>query len=89
MDLHRAGSPGSPREALDACGSGCSEPEPQMVSVVPQGSILGLLLLMVFLSDLPEGIQSVMKICAEDLTLPTLPYTIGELQETVLAGSVL
>ena len=45
-------------------------------SGVPQGSVLGHLLFLIFINDLPDGITSIFKIFADDTSLFSKVYDI-------------
>ena len=45
-------------------------------SGVPQGSVLGSLLFLIFINDLPDGITSIYKIFADDTSLFAKVYEI-------------
>ena len=48
----------------------------KIISGVPQGSVLGLLLFLIYINDLPDGINSLCKIFADDTSLFSKVYDI-------------
>ena len=53
-----------------------------ILSGVPQGSVLGPLLFLLFVNDLPEGIKSIFKLFADDVIMIVNPFNnlIDDLQ---------
>ena len=48
------------------------------MSGVPQGSVLGPLLLLIYINDLPDGINSLCKIFADDTSYLSKVYDINK-----------
>ena len=63
--------------------NGCCSTWKEVLAGVPQGSILGPLLFLVFINDLPEGLRSNIKIFADDTSL------FSKIKNTFLSSNIL
>ena len=60
---------------------GAISPTEQVVSGIPQGSILGPILFTIFINDLPDSIESTCKVFADDTKIYNNPEKANILQE--------
>ena len=54
----------------------------KIMSEVPQGSVLGTLLFLIYINDLPDGINSLCKIFADHISLFSKIYDIHKSKQT-------
>ena len=57
----------------------------KIISGVPQGSVLRPLLFLVYINDLPDGINSLCKIFADDTSLLSKVYDINKSVNEIIA----
>ena len=69
--------------------NGCSSIPSQVISGVPQGSVLGLLLFICYINDLPKEVNSTVKLYADDVLLYRAIHSIADhdmLQKDLING---